>query len=507
MAAKRFPHELLLALLRILIGWHFLYEGLTKLMSPGWSAAGYLAYSTGPFASLFHWLGANQSAVRVIDQLNMWGLTLVGLGLMLGVLIRPAATGGIALLALYYLTYPPLFKPTANAAAEGQYLLVNMNLVELFALLVVVAYPAAFYGLGSLLERRRQKSPAAEAAPQAPPTEPVPANGFLQRRQILASLAGLPFMGGLLLAVLKKHGLQSFEEIHLRAHKNPGDVAVASATTRRFEVSTIRDLKGQLPYGTIGNVKLSRMILGGNLIGGWAHSRDLIYVSKLVQAYHTRSKIFQTLDLAESCGVNTIITNPALCGFINDYWKSGGKIQFISDCNKGTVADIQKSIDNGACACYVQGGAADKLVAEGKFDDIAAALDLIRKNRLPAGIGGHKLATIKACVEKGLRPDFWMKTLHPVNYWSAKVQPEMDNIFCDNPEETAAFMHNLPEPWIAFKVLAAGAIEPAAGFKYAFEQGADVICVGMYDFQIVDDVNIAFDVFKTKLARTREWRA
>lgn len=148
MAAKRSPHELLLALLRILIGWHFLYEGLTKLMSPGWSAAGYLAYSTGPFASLFHWLGANQSAVRVIDQLNMWGLTLVGLGLMLGVLIRPAATGGIALLALYYLTYPPLFKPTANAAAEGQYLLVNMNLVELFALLVVVAYPAAFYGLG-----------------------------------------------------------------------------------------------------------------------------------------------------------------------------------------------------------------------------------------------------------------------------------------------------------------------------------------------------------------------
>jgi len=64
----------------------------------------------------------------------------------------------------------------------------------------------------------------------------------------------------------------------------------------------------------------------------------------------------------------------------------------------------------------------------------------------------------------------------------------MDNIFCFNPQETIDFMNQLEEPWIAFKVLAAGAIEPKQGFPFAFNNGADFICVGMYDFQIVDDV-------------------
>jgi uncharacterized membrane protein YphA (DoxX/SURF4 family) len=484
-----------LALLRIIIGWHFLYEGWVKLTSPGWSSAGYLKFSTGPFAGLFHWMGANETIVRLSDQLNIWGLMLIGLSLMLGVLIRPAALGGIGLLALYYFAYPPLFGPV-NGVSEGEYLIVNKNLVELFALAAVLALPAKSFGAGALLSRS-----------WAARVQPAPL-GLVPRRELLAGLAGLPFLGVFALAVLKKHGWKSFEEANLLA-RNPRDVAVASATVKSFSFSSISDLKGRLPTGKIGNVTLSRMILGGNLMGGWAHSRDLIYVSKLVKAYHTRNKVFETFDIAESCGVNTILTNPLLCDVINQYWRAGGKIQFISDCG-GTdlLAMTQQSIDRGACACYVQGGVADELVAKGRFDLIAQALELVRKNKLPAGIGGHKLETIKACIEKGLRPDFWMKTLHSVDYWSARVgEKENDNIWCTNPDETVTYMRTLPEPWIAFKILAAGALEPKPAFKYAFESGADFICVGMYDFQIVDDVNLALDVLQTRLARDRQWCA
>jgi hypothetical protein len=269
-------------------------------------------------------------------------------------------------------------------------------------------------------------------------------------------------------------------------------------------------LKGALPYGQIGNMQLSRMILGGNLIGGWAHARDLIYVSKLVKAYHTRDKVFQTLALAEVCGVNALLTNPALCNIINDYWRNGGRIQFISDCGgkpEDLIAAVKKSVDRGASACYVQGALADQLVAAGRFDLIAEALELIRKNGLPAGIGGHKLRTIRESVEHGLKPDFWMKTLHEVSYWSARPgENECDNIWCDDPVSTADYMRTLPEPWIAFKVLAAGALQPKPAFRYAFENGADFICVGMYDFQIVDDVNLAVDVLRGPLTRRREWR-
>jgi hypothetical protein len=68
-------------------------------------------------------------------------------------------------------------------------------------------------------------------------------------------------------------------------------------------------------------------------------------------------------------------------------------------------------------------------------------------------------------------------------------------------------MRHLKQPWIAFKVFAAGAIQPRVGLKYAFENGADFVCAGMYDFQVVEDVNIALGVLNGKLDRQRPWCA
>jgi uncharacterized membrane protein YphA (DoxX/SURF4 family) len=500
---RQFP----LALLRIVVGWHFLYEGLTKLLNPGWTSAGYLKSSTGLFAGFFQWLASQEELIGLVDILNVWGLLAIGLALMLGVFVRPAAAGGMVLLASYYLAYPPLFSPGAGGVAEGNYLIVNKNLVELCALCVVAAFPAMRWGLGILLgSSPRPAGAGAEAVPKL--DTPVPA-GFQHsnRREMVAALAGIPFLGAFAFSVLKKHGWKSFEEMQLTRASGAPD-AVSGATMRRFEFSTLKDLQGHMPRARIKDLELSRMILGGNLIGGWAHARDLIYVSKLVKAYHHRDKIFETFHIAEQCGVNTVLTNPLLCGMINDYWRHGGKIQFISDCGGQNVLEmIQKSIDNGAAACYIQGGVADDLVAKGDFTTMSRGLELIRRNGLPAGIGAHKLETVKASVERGLIPDFWMKTLHCHDYWSVQPSPEHDNIWCYDPAETVAFMREREEPWIAFKILAAGALEPEPGFRYAFENGADFICVGMYDFQIVDDVNLCCRVLGGDLARNRQWRA
>jgi uncharacterized membrane protein YphA (DoxX/SURF4 family) len=494
------------ALLRIAIGWHFLYEAFVKLLDPGWTSSGYLTSSTGPFAALFRWLATNATVLKFVDRLNVWGLCLVGLALMLGIFSRIAALAGVALLGLYYLAHPPLFAITGGAT-EGNYLIVNKNLVELLALVVVAAFPASSYGLDRLIVRRN-KTTAGVNALGKPGTLLPSYLGPIPRRQLFSSLAGMPFFGAFILAVLKKHGWTSLDALPLRAKRNPRDTVVASATVKTFRFSSPSELKGRLPFGKIRDLQLSRMILGGNLIGGWAHARDLIYVDKLVRAYHHQEKIFETFALAEACGINAVLTNPVLCTTMVNYWRRGGKIKFISDCGGQNLLEmIQKSIDNGACACYIQGGVADRLVEQGQFDLMAKGLDLIRKNGIPAGIGGHKLQTIKASVEHGLKPDFWMKTLHHINYWSASPRPEHDNIWCDNPEETIAYMKTLREPWIAFKTLAAGAIEPKVGFRYAFEGGADFICIGMYDFQIVDDVNVALETLNSRLAREREWCA
>ena len=508
---RQFP----LALARIVIGWHFLYEGFTKLMDANWTAAGYLQGSTGPFAGLFQWMASSEGIIKFVDTCNVWGLTLIGLGLMLGVLPRVAAIGGVALLALYYVAYPPVLGPVSPGISEGNYLLVNKVLVELCALAVIAAFPASRWGLGVLLGWLKKRS-AAPAPAKKPAEEEVegrdklaPAYAqHLSRRELAASLAGVPFLGGFVLAAMKKHGWSSFEEINLVSRATEVD-GLSGATVKRFQFSSLSDLTGHMPTGKIKDVNFSRMILGGNLMGGWAHARDLIYVSKLVKAYHNREKIFETFQTAEACGVNTILTNPLLCGVVNDYWRNGGKIQFISDCGgKDVIQMIQQSIDAGATACYVQGAVGDRLVEEENWDLLAKALELIRGNGLPAGIGGHKLGTITGCVDHGILPDFWMKTLHKIDYWSALPDGERkDNNWCDDPTAVAAYMDSRPEPWIAFKILAAGAITPEVGFKWAFEHGADFICVGMYDFQIVDDVNLACNVLDAGFNRQRPWRA
>jgi thiosulfate dehydrogenase [quinone] large subunit len=131
----------LLVALRMLIGWHFLYEGIVKLWNPNWSAGGYLVDSAGIFKGLFLWMAGNPSILKIVDVLNVWGLILIGLGLILGLFTRWAVIGGIILLAFYYLSHPALINVNYALPSEGSYLFVNKNLIELVALAVLLVFP------------------------------------------------------------------------------------------------------------------------------------------------------------------------------------------------------------------------------------------------------------------------------------------------------------------------------------------------------------------------------
>jgi thiosulfate dehydrogenase [quinone] large subunit len=134
--------------LRILIGWHFFYEGLAKITNPYWTSAGYLQESQGWFSWFFESLSANPGTLAAVDYLNQWGLLLIGLALILGVFVRFAAWGGVVLLALYYLAAPPFPGMEYGIPAEGSYLIVNKLLIELAAFLVILGFPTAhLFGL------------------------------------------------------------------------------------------------------------------------------------------------------------------------------------------------------------------------------------------------------------------------------------------------------------------------------------------------------------------------
>lgn len=141
-----------LVVLRVLIGWHLLYEGVVKLWNPNWTSAGYLRDSEGIFAGLFDALTRNATVLNVVDLLNVWGLTLIGLCLVLGLLSRWAIIGGIALLGLYFLSHPPLIGVQYALPSEGSYLWVNKNLIEVAALVVLLLFPTSrLIGLDRLI--------------------------------------------------------------------------------------------------------------------------------------------------------------------------------------------------------------------------------------------------------------------------------------------------------------------------------------------------------------------
>jgi thiosulfate dehydrogenase [quinone] large subunit len=131
----------MLVIVRVLIGWHFLYEGLVKLMNPSWSSLGYLMDSKGMFAGIFHSIASNPGLVSVADFLNMWGLTAIGIGLILGCFTQIASIGGIILLAFYCLSHPAGISTNYALPSEGSYLWVNKNLIELFTLALLYYFP------------------------------------------------------------------------------------------------------------------------------------------------------------------------------------------------------------------------------------------------------------------------------------------------------------------------------------------------------------------------------
>ncbi len=274
-----------------------------------------------------------------------------------------------------------------------------------------------------------------------------------------------------------------------------------------------------LPTGKIGGQEFSRLMLGGNLIGGWSHSRDLAYVSALMRHYNTDAKIAETFQLAEAHGITAVNTwvmqeNSHLF----NHWKRGGKMKWIAQVRldgAGGYSQIHRAIDEGAAGVHLTGDAAESLLKEGKFDKVGETVALIKSRKRLAGVGAHDLNVIIECEKAKLDVDFYQKTFHSHDYYTAPRSDEKDamgahdNSWCNDPQAVIDFMAKVKKPWIAFKILAAGAIPPRAAFPYVFNNGADFILVGMFDWQIEEDAKLARRVVAATTSpdskRTRPW--
>jgi len=275
--------------------------------------------------------------------------------------------------------------------------------------------------------------------------------------------------------------------------------ALMAQLVDRSQYGKVKEPVKGLQRGKFGKYEVSRLIIGGNLISGSAHAGELLYQSALMTHYFNTEKILETWTLAEQNGINTTLmrADPHIIEHYQKFRRErGGKLQWIAQSapeQGDPVENAKRARDNGAIAIYLHGGVSDDLVKKGKIEEIGKAVEGFRKVGLMAGIGAHLLATTQQCVEAKLAPDFYMLTINRVNYYSTPAA------------EKAEFMKTIEKPWIGFKVLSAGRELPPDGFRHAFERGADFIAVGMFDWQVRDDVAHVQEMLANGIERARVW--
>ena len=441
-----------MTLLRWLIGWHFLYEGLWKLFqAKGWSCFSYLDGAQGPLAGLFKWICSQGWLVAIGDWAVMLGLVAIGLSLITGVLSRLAAVFGILLMAMFYAAQPPEPFATAMSGADGRFFFFERNVIEIAALALVIVFPTW--------------------------------KGW--RKTLLPGVGVLLVFGGCFYGLYRQKAFSAAE-------------AVTSATVKVHEFTALASLRERLADTVdIGGVKVTRLALGGDLYSGHAHGRDLIWSDEFMRRYNTGGALERTIRHAVRCGIGSIFAEKTFLPLVKEQAaNAGGKMAYFVNC--ATPEDARFAKDGRAEGVYTRPELTDELAKKGDVRALKALFDALKATGLVTGVGAENVETVRFCVSNGLIPDYWVLAFHSLDYPAATMKTRCNNIWCERPAEVAAYMKTRREPWVSIRGLAGGGIEPKAAFAYANANGVSVVALDLLDFRIVDTVNDVNSVLHPK---------
>jgi uncharacterized membrane protein YphA (DoxX/SURF4 family) len=180
--------RIIITIIRVAIGWHFLYEGISKMFAGNWTSQYYLSSTSGFLSGFYHWLAATPAVMKVVELMNIYGLILIGTSLFLGLFVRWAALGGTLLLALYYFAYPPLVF-SLPGTGEGFLFVVDKIFIEVTVLVFFFFYKGKGFGIDKLIRmlRKKGKSHPLEEGSNLPEIN--------TRREALKNLAVIPALG------------------------------------------------------------------------------------------------------------------------------------------------------------------------------------------------------------------------------------------------------------------------------------------------------------------------
>lgn len=243
-----------------------------------------------------------------------------------------------------------------------------------------------------------------------------------------------------------------------------------------------------MDFVTLGNLKVSRMILGSNPFSGFSHQSPEMDLA--MKRYFTTERIKQTLRKAESLGINTLLarTDHHVMRFLLEYWDEGGTLQwFAQTCPEvgSHQACVERAVSGGAKACHIHGGVMDYLYAQGKLEEIPPVIQMIRDHGLLAGIAAHNPQVIE-WAEQNLDVDYYLCSYYNSAHRNTRAEhvSGMAEWFLEEDRQImTALIQRLSRPVVHYKVLAAGRNDPAEAFKVvvgALRPG-DMVCIGIFD--------------------------
>ena len=328
------------------------------------------------------------------------------------------------------------------SGADGRFFILERNVIEALGLALIAAMPCW--------------------------------RGFL--RTLLPGAVMFAAFGGCFWAHYKAGGFKKVE-------------AVTSATVKVHEFVALAALKTPLSEkAEIGGVKFSRLALGGDLIAGHSHARDLIWTDEFMLRYNSGVTLGRTVRYCLHCGIDSAFAEPKVLEKMNQEAKAvGGELKFFANC--ADANDVALAVSGGAKGAYLRPETADAFAKKGDAEGLKAIFGVLKGTKLPTGIGAEDVATVKFCVANGVVPDFWVLAFHSLDYPAARMETRCNNIWCVDPEAAAAYMKTRPEPWVAIRVLAGGAIDPVKAYKFAKDHGAAAVAIDLLDYRIVETVN------------------
>jgi hypothetical protein len=241
-----------------------------------------------------------------------------------------------------------------------------------------------------------------------------------------------------------------------------------------------------LPAIKLGSLEVSRLLLGSNPFWGYSHKSAQLDAE--MRAFHTDERIAQILDEAAECGVTAVVSPP------DERWRKlwakytdgGGKLKiWVSQCHGPAdqmLAEIDRSVGAGAKAIFIQGARVEEQVGAGDYKRLWIWVEQVGRKGLPVGVAAHWPEIHPELQRQGFPVDFYFQCMYNASKTSDYSAAER--------KLAEATVTQLKKPVIAYKILAAGRLQPSEGFEQAFNniQRKDGVCVGIYAQNAIDQI-------------------